>query len=71
MGQVRGTFERMGLTDKETVALIVLGHQYGRCHLDVSGFDGPWYSFDPGNPNLNPNPNPNLKPNYVVLLRPL
>ena len=48
---MRGTFERLGFDDKETVALIVLGHQYGRCHLDVSGFEGPWYAFDPAHWN--------------------
>lgn len=50
IGAMRGTFDRLGFDDKETVALIVLGHQYGRCHLDVSGFDGPWCAFDPTQP---------------------
>lgn len=44
---IRGTFTRMGFSDKETVCLIVLGHQYGRCHPDVSGFEGSWYGFGP------------------------
>lgn len=44
---IRGTFGRMGFSDRETVCLIVLGHQYGRCHPDVSGYDGPWYAFGP------------------------
>lgn len=44
---VRCTFERMGFTDKETVCLIVLGHQFGRCHPGVSGYEHPWYTFDP------------------------
>jgi len=44
---VRGVFSRLGLTDKETVCLIILGHQFGRCHLDVSGYENPWYAFDP------------------------
>lgn len=44
---VRGTFQRLGFDDKETVCLIVLGHQFGRCHPDVSGFEHPWYVFDP------------------------
>lgn len=48
---MRGLFDRLGFDDKETVALIILGHQYGRCHLDVSGFDGPWYAFDPAHWN--------------------
>ena len=49
---MRKTFERMGFDDKETVALIVLGHQYGRCHADVSGYEGPWYAFDPSSWNV-------------------
>lgn len=44
---VRGTFRRLGLTDKETVCLILLGHQFGRAHLDVSGYEGPWYANSP------------------------
>ena len=44
---VRGTFRRMGFDDRETVCLIVLGHQYGRCHPEVSGYEFPWYSFEP------------------------
>jgi hypothetical protein len=44
---VRGTFSRLGFGDKETVCLVVLGHQYGRCHLDVSGYENAWYAFDP------------------------
>jgi len=39
---VRGTFERMGFNDQETVALIVMGHQCGRMHTEVSGFEGAW-----------------------------
>ena len=49
---VRGTFTRMGFNDKETVCLIVLGHQFGRCHPDASGFEHPWYSFDPTHWNI-------------------
>jgi hypothetical protein len=44
---VRMTFRRMGFDDKETVCLIILGHQYGRCHPEVSGYKDPWYAFDP------------------------
>jgi len=44
---MRGTFERLGMTDKETVCLIILGHQYGRCHPHVSGYENAWYGFDP------------------------
>lgn len=39
---VRGTFQRMGFDDQETVALIVMGHQCGRMHTEVSGFEGTW-----------------------------
>ena len=38
---IRGTFIRLGFNAKETVCLIVLGHQFGRCHPDVSGFEHP------------------------------
>jgi len=53
----RGTFQRMGLSDKETVALIVMGHQYGRMHDAVSGYGGvtgsdTWYAFDPNSWNV-------------------
>jgi cytochrome c peroxidase len=49
---VRNTFARMGFDDKETVVLIVLGHQFGRCHPDVSGYEHPWYVFDPTHWNI-------------------
>lgn len=49
---VRGTFQRMGFDDKETVCLIVLGHQFGRCHPNVSGYEHPWYTFDPTHWNV-------------------
>jgi len=38
---VESVFNRMGFTDRETVALIG-AHSLGRCHLDRSGYDGPW-----------------------------
>ncbi|GBG31717.1 Cytochrome c peroxidase, mitochondrial [Hondaea fermentalgiana] len=44
---VRATFQRLGLTDKETVCLILLGHQFGRCHPENSGYEHAWYAFDP------------------------
>lgn len=34
---IRATFDRLNMDDRETVLLIILGHQYGRCHLDNSG----------------------------------
>jgi len=49
---VRSTFRRMGFDDRETVLLIVLGHQYGRCHPDVSGYEDAWYAFDPAHWNV-------------------
>ena len=49
---IRGVFQRLGFNDKETVCLIVLGHQFGRCHPDVSGNEFPWYSFDPAHWNV-------------------
>jgi cytochrome c peroxidase len=48
---MRGVFTRLGMTDKETVCLIILGHQLGRCHLETSGFEHPWYAFDPAHWN--------------------
>lgn len=44
---MRSTFRRMGIDDRETVALILLGHQFGRCHREVSGYEGPWWARDP------------------------
>jgi len=37
----RAVFYRMGLNDREIVALIG-AHSLGRCHTDRSGFEGPW-----------------------------
>ena len=42
----------MGFGDKEAVLLIILGHQFGRCHPDVSGYEHPWYAFDPAHWNV-------------------
>jgi cytochrome c peroxidase len=42
---VRDVFYRMGFNDQEIVALIG-AHTVGRCHVDRSGFDGPW-TFSP------------------------
>lgn len=44
---MRSTFQRMGINDRETVALILLGHQFGRCHREVSGYEGPWWARNP------------------------
>lgn len=52
IAHVRATFTRMGFDDRETVLLIVLGHQFGRCHPDVSGFEDAWYAFDPAHWNV-------------------
>jgi len=38
---VRDIFGRMGFNDREIVALIG-AHALGRCHVDRSGFSGPW-----------------------------
>jgi cytochrome c peroxidase len=38
---IREVFYRMGLTDREIVALLG-AHAVGRCHTDRSGFSGPW-----------------------------
>ncbi|KAI8993224.1 heme peroxidase [Pilobolus umbonatus] len=38
---IRDVFYRMGFNDQEIVALVGC-HALGRCHLDRSGFDGPW-----------------------------
>ncbi|ORC93228.1 putative ascorbate-dependent peroxidase [Trypanosoma theileri] len=46
---VREVFTRLGFNDDETVALIG-AHTCGECHLENSGFKGPWthdkYGFD-------------------------
>lgn len=39
---VRDVFCRMGLTDREAVALLCVGHNYGRCHPEHSGYNGAW-----------------------------
>jgi len=52
---VRQTFQRMGFDDKETVALIVMGHQCGRMHKEVSGFEGAW-THSPARWNTDRNP---------------
>ncbi|EHY52402.1 heme peroxidase [Exophiala dermatitidis] len=42
---IRQIFGRMGFNDQEMVALSG-AHALGRCHVDRSGFDGPW-TFSP------------------------
>mmetsp|Transcript_14180 Transcript_14180/g.38982 ORF Transcript_14180/g.38982 Transcript_14180/m.38982 type:complete len:606 (+) Transcript_14180:65-1882(+) len=39
---IREIFGRMGLSDREAVALISGGHVYGRCHPEHSGYAGAW-----------------------------
>lgn len=39
---MHSVFDRMGMTDKEAVALICGGHVYGRCHPERSGYAGAW-----------------------------
>jgi len=39
--------DRMGVSDRHTVALIAGGHSLGRCHPQISGYAGPWQS-NPG-----------------------
>jgi len=39
---IREVFGRMGLGDRDTVALICGGHVYGRCHPESSGYVGAW-----------------------------
>jgi len=38
---IRDIFYRMGFDDREIVALIG-AHALGRCHSNMSGYDGPW-----------------------------
>lgn len=42
---LRAIFGRMGFDDREIVALSG-GHAVGRCHVNRTGFDGPW-TFSP------------------------
>ncbi|KAJ1972706.1 heme peroxidase [Dimargaris verticillata] len=42
---VRDIFYRMGFNDQE-IAALVGAHALGRCHVERSGFDGPW-TFSP------------------------
>jgi len=39
---MRDVFHGMGFTDREMVALICGGHNYGKCHTDRSGYSGAW-----------------------------
>mmetsp|Transcript_29023 Transcript_29023/g.66708 ORF Transcript_29023/g.66708 Transcript_29023/m.66708 type:complete len:590 (+) Transcript_29023:74-1843(+) len=39
---IRDVFGRMGLSQREAVALICGGHVYGRCHPESSGYAGAW-----------------------------
>eukprot|EP01052_Picozoa_sp_SAG31_P001533 SAG31_NODE_51_length_30464_cov_16.835628_20_plen_266_part_00 len=44
---VRGVFHRLGFDDRETVALVLFGHQFGRMHAHLSGYEGAWYASSP------------------------
>eukprot|EP00928_Gymnodinium_smaydae_P022567 TRINITY_DN18909_c0_g2_i1.p1 TRINITY_DN18909_c0_g2~~TRINITY_DN18909_c0_g2_i1.p1 ORF type:complete len:610 (-),score=105.09 TRINITY_DN18909_c0_g2_i1:107-1879(-) len=39
---IRDVFGRMGLSERDSVALLCGGHVYGRCHPELSGFAGAW-----------------------------
>jgi cytochrome c peroxidase len=39
--EIRSVFGRMGFDDREAVALIG-AHALGRCHVEFSGYEGPW-----------------------------
>jgi predicted heme/steroid binding protein len=39
--------DRIGASERHTVALIAGGHSLGRCHPEISGYAGPWQS-NPG-----------------------
>merc|ERR1712110_298051 len=43
----RGIFRRLGMTDREGVALIVMGHGLGRMHKELSGFSDATWSHSP------------------------
>jgi len=43
----RGIFRRLGMTDREGVALIVMGHGLGRMHEKISGFSDATWSHAP------------------------
>jgi len=41
-GQMRKVFDRLGFSDRESVALLGGGHAYGRCHKEFTGYEGAW-----------------------------
>ncbi|GJD11482.1 L-ascorbate peroxidase 3, peroxisomal [Galdieria sulphuraria] len=41
LSQLRRTFHRMGLTDKD-ITVLSGAHTLGRCHKERSGYEGPW-----------------------------
>ncbi|GJQ10587.1 hypothetical protein GpartN1_g2378.t1 [Galdieria partita] len=65
MSQLRRTFHRMGLSDKD-ITVLSGAHTLGRCHKERSGYEGPWthqpLEFDNSYfvEILKPNPDPGL-----------
>lgn len=52
----RAIFARLGMTDRESVALILMGHSLGRMHEENSGFSDNTWTHKPINWNLDRNP---------------
>jgi len=52
----RAIFARLGMTDRESVALILMGHSLGRMHEETSGFSDNTWTHKPVNWNLDRDP---------------
>jgi len=52
----RAVFDRLGISDSESVALILMGHSLGRMHTADSGFSDATWTHRPANSNLDRNP---------------